>query len=80
MNEILTSAITVLALLAGSAALVRWARRGVFLGPVAPVPHDLVVRDDGSGFRPVPAQRTRATAADDVRPATYESHATTAIA
>ena len=81
MNEILTSALTVIVLLLGLAALVAWARRGVVLAPRPPLPDGVVVRDAGETFgRPVPAQRTRASAELDDRPATYESHATTAIA
>lgn len=82
MNEILAPALTAVVLLAGLAALVSWARRGVVLAPRPTLPDGIVLREtaDDRLPHPVPPQRTRKTADVDVRPATYESHATTAIA
>jgi hypothetical protein len=80
MNEILINAMTILVLLAGLATLVVWARRDAltaraFNDPAAetPVPDSVVAGR-------VRAQRTLKRLDGDVRPATYESHATTATA
>ncbi|RNL64922.1 hypothetical protein EFK50_02770 [Nocardioides marmoriginsengisoli] len=77
MNEILINAMTVLVLLAGLAATVAWARKDVFAGPgVGHRPADPI----GPGTDPDLPQRTLNRATDEVRPAPYELHSTTATA
>jgi hypothetical protein len=71
MNEILVPALTVAVLVLGLATLVVWARRGVVLAPLPPLPDGLVREPaEAPASRPIPAQRTRATAEVDgkVRP------------
>jgi hypothetical protein len=79
MSEILSTIVTVIVLLAGLAALIAWARNDGYAAPG--IGHrDTDPLAVGTSADRVRAQRTFRTADADVRPATYESHATTATA